>query len=149
LATELGIAAVTDFVGYRDDVERLLPDVDVAILLSWKEGMPRALLEPMAAGIPAVAWRVKGNRELIRSGENGLLAPAGAIDETAAQIVRLLEEPQLRRRLGAAAAERVRAHFDEAVIVDRLCAAYATLLAQKGRPKPSAWEAAGDGALNE
>src|SRR5439155_8969723 len=64
LAAELGIASVTDFLGYREDVDALLADVDVAVLVSWKEGMSKALLEPMAAGIPAVSWDVKGNGEL-------------------------------------------------------------------------------------
>src|SRR5207249_11132348 len=87
-AADLGIAAATEFVGYRKDVGALLTDVDVAVLLSWKEGIPRGLLEPMAAHIPVVAWRVKGNREVVRSGETGLLAPAGDVDATAAHIVR-------------------------------------------------------------
>src|SRR5207247_4595719 len=106
-AAELGIASATEFAGYREDVSVLLEDVDVAVLLSWKEGIARGLLEPMAAGIPVVAWRVKGNREVVRSGGSGLLAPAGDVDATAAHIVRLLGDPDLRTSMGAATAERV------------------------------------------
>jgi len=140
LARELGIDGVTDFLGYRDDVEAVLADVDVGVLLSWKEGMSRALMEPMAAGIPVVAWRVKGNRELVRSGETGFLAPVGDIEATAAHLVRLLEDGELRARLGAAAMERVRRHFDETVVVERLRAAYAALLEQAGRRLPAGWQ---------
>ena len=103
-AAELGIASATEFAGYREDVSVLLEDVDVAVLLSWKEGIARGLLEPMAAGIPVVAWRVKGNREVVRSGKSGLLAPPGDLEQTTAHIVRLLEDPARRNRMGAAAA---------------------------------------------
>jgi glycosyltransferase involved in cell wall biosynthesis len=140
LATELGIASVTDFLGYRDDVDRLLADVDVAVLLSWKEGMSRALLEPMAAGIPAVTWRVKGNRECVRSGYNGFVAEPGDLRATARSIIDLLRDPDLRGRLGAAAAHDVRRRFDETVVVDRLRTVYASLLVAKGytlRPQSS------------
>jgi len=139
-AAELGIAAATEFVGYRQDVGPLLADVDVAVLLSWKEGIPRGLLEPMAAQIPVVAWRVKGNREVVRSGKSGLLAPPGDLEQTTAHIVRLLEDPALRRRLGAAAAERVRTHFNESVVVAHLAQVYASLLRDAGYPLPTDWE---------
>ena len=136
LAAELGIASVTDFLGYRDNVDALLENVDVAALLSWKEGMSRALLEPMAAGIPAVAWRVKGNRELVRSGQNGFLAEPGDLDETARNIVHLLRDPDLRRRLGSAAARDVRRRFDETAVVQRLRTVYASLLIAEGYALP-------------
>jgi glycosyltransferase involved in cell wall biosynthesis len=139
-AAELGIAAATEFVGYRHDVGPLLADVDVAVLLSWKEGIARGLLEPMAAHIPVVAWRVKGNREVVRSGESGLLVAAGDLDSTTAHIVRLLQDPALRRRMGAAAAERVRRHFDEGVVVARLAQVYASLLRDAGHTPPVDWE---------
>ncbi len=138
LAAELGIASVTDFLGYREDVDALLADVDVAVLVSWKEGMSKALLEPMAAGIPAVSWDVKGNGELVTSGRTGLLAPAGDLEQTAAHIVRLLRDPDLRQRLGAAAADDVRQRFDKAAFINRLRGVYASLLADAGYVAPPA-----------
>ena len=146
-AADLGIASATEFVGYREDVGALLADVDVAVLLSWKEGIARGLLEPMAAGIPVVAWRVKGNREVVRSGETGLLAPAGDVDATAAHIVRLLGDPDLRTRMGAAAAERVRRRFDEAIVVARLAGVYTSLLRDAGYAFPTCWETHDYGAV--
>jgi glycosyltransferase involved in cell wall biosynthesis len=116
----------------------------VAVLLSWKEGIARGLLEPMAAGIPVVAWRVKGNREVVRSGKSGLLAPPGDLEQTTAHIVRLLEDPALRNRLGAAAAERVHRQFNEAAIVARLAEVYASLLGAAGRALPVSWEQSHD-----
>src|SRR5439155_936250 len=100
-AADLGIASATEFVGYREDVGALLADVDVAVLLSWKEGIARGLLEPMAAGIPVVAWRVKGNREVVRSGETGLLAaPAVAVNSCTAALHLALAALGLKRGQG-------------------------------------------------
>src|SRR5438309_5038008 len=139
LAADLGIAAAMEFTGYREDVDRLLADVDVAALLSWKEGLPRGLLESMAAGIPVVAWRVKGNREVIRPGQSGLLAAPGDLAETAAHVVRLLQDPALRARLGGAAAERVHRRFEETAVVARLRDTYASLLREAGYVLPAHW----------
>src|SRR5881628_4209977 len=139
LAADLGIAGATEFAGYREDVDTLLADVDVAVLLSWKEGIPRGLLEPMAAAIPVVAWRVKGNREVVRNGESGLLAPPGDLEQTTAHIVRLLQDPALRARLGAGAAERVHRRFDETAVVARLRDTYGCLLRQAGYVLPANW----------
>ena len=138
LATELGVASVTDFLGYRDDVDTLLADVDVAALLSWKEGLSKALIEPMAAGIPALTWDVKGNNEVVSHGRTGLIAPPGDLGRTADNLIQLLQDGDLRRRLGAAAAEEMRRRFDHDAFVDRLRAVYASLLAERGQSVPAA-----------
>jgi glycosyltransferase EpsD len=132
LAIDLGIASVTDFLGHRDDVDVLLADVDVAVQVSWEDGLSKALLEPMAAGIPVVGWDVQNNAELIASDSTGLLARAGDLDATAAHIGRLLADAPLRQRLGAAAAGAVRRRFDNAAFVDRLRGVYTSLLADRG-----------------
>jgi glycosyltransferase involved in cell wall biosynthesis len=132
LAIDLGIASCTDFLGYRDDVDVLLADVDVAVLVSWQQGLSKALLEPMAAGIPVVSWDLKNSAELLAPDRTGLLAPAGDLDATAACIARLLGDPALRQRLGAAAADEVRRRFDNAASVERLRGVYVSLLADRG-----------------
>ena len=134
LAIDSGIATVTDFLGYRDDVDVLLADVDVAVLVSREEGLSRALLEPMAAGIPVVGWNVKNNAELVAHDRTGLLAPAGDLDATAAHIGRLLADAPLRQRLGAAAAEDVRRRFENAAFAERLRGVYVSLLGDRGFP---------------
>jgi len=136
LAETLGIASVVDFLGYRDDVDEQLAEADVAVLLSWKEGMCKALLEPMAAGIPVVAWDVKGNNELVAHGRTGLLAPPGDLEATAGHVERLLGDGDLRCRLGEAAAADVRRRFDHAAFVDRLRRVYRELLTKEGRVVP-------------
>jgi glycosyltransferase involved in cell wall biosynthesis len=81
---------------------------------------------------------VNGTGELIASGRTGLLAPAGDIEQTVAHIVRLLRDPDLRRRLGAAAADEVRQRFDNAALTDRLRGVYASLLLDAGYVAPPA-----------
>src|SRR5438093_11085584 len=139
LAADLGIAAATEFAGYREDVDALLADVDVAVLLSWKEGIPRGLLEPMAAAIPVVAWRAKGNREVIRPSQSGLLPRPGDPHDVTAAICRLTPNPPLRGQQGGAAAERVHRRFEETAVVARLRDTYGSLLREAGYVLPAHW----------
>jgi glycosyltransferase involved in cell wall biosynthesis len=138
LAAELGVASVTDFLGYRDDVDGLLADADVAALLSWKEGLSKALIEPMAAGIPALTWDVKGNNEVVSHGRTGFVAEAGDLGTTAEHLIQLLRDGDLRRRLGAAAADDMRRRFDHGAFVGRLRSVYSSLLAERGLSVPPA-----------
>jgi len=75
LSRDLGLEDRIHFAGYRSDVERLLQVVDLYVQPSRFEGMPNALLEAMAAGLPIVASEVDGNRDLIKNGFNGWLVP--------------------------------------------------------------------------
>ncbi|MBC7292914.1 MAG: glycosyltransferase family 4 protein, partial [Thermoleophilia bacterium] len=63
------------FLGFREDVPRLLQATDIFVLPSRREGLPRSVMEAMAAGKPVVATDVRGNRDLVRDGENGFLVP--------------------------------------------------------------------------
>jgi len=84
-----------------------LAAADLFVFPSHVEGFPNTLLEAMAAGLPVVASDVGAVRELVTDGETGLLVPAGRSDALAAAMARLIREPALRQRLGAAARARV------------------------------------------
>jgi len=75
------------------------------VLTSRHEGLPRAAVEAVAAGVPVVATAVDGTPEVVRDGENGFLVAPGDVDGVAAAITRLLLDPALRRRLGSAPRE--------------------------------------------
>jgi len=124
LARRLGLGARVVFTGLRHDVPRLLAAVDVLALTSLYEGFPNVLLEAMATGAVAVATDVGGCRELVTSGETGLLVPPRAPAAVAAAVGRVLRDPALVRRLATAARQRVEGTFSVDVMARRTMDAY-------------------------
>ena len=110
-AASLGISAHVVFAGHRPDARRLLAAADVFVLPSRHEGMPLAALEAMEAGLPVVATRVIGSAEVVDDGVTGALVRAGDPAELGAAVARLLADPALRRRQGAAGRRRYEACF--------------------------------------
>ena len=108
----LGLGDRVRLLGERHDVPELLAAADVFVLSSRSEGAPLSVLEAMAAGLPVVASAVGGVPELVVDGETGLLVPPGEPAALAEALARLLDDPGLRERLGAAGRERARDRFD-------------------------------------
>src|SRR5204863_4532684 len=108
LVAESGLTGRFELLGTAADVPAFLAGLDVTVLCSHAEGMSNALLEYMAAGRAIVATDVGANGRLVRDGEHGLLVRPGDAAALAAGIDRLLRDPALARRLGAAARQRVR-----------------------------------------
>ncbi|NQT13916.1 MAG: glycosyltransferase, partial [Planctomycetes bacterium] len=102
-----GLGGRVELKGCVDDVASFLAELDVAVLTSHSEGLSNAILEYMAAGRPIVATAVGGNVELIEDEISGLLVPPGDPESVARAIDRLLRDPALGARLGAAARSRV------------------------------------------
>jgi glycosyltransferase involved in cell wall biosynthesis len=103
LSRSLGLTGVVTFAGAVPDARTLLGRYQIAVLASHAEGLPNAVLEAMAAGLPVVATAVGGVPELVVDEYNGLLVPPGVPTELAKAIDRLVSDPELRCRLGAAA----------------------------------------------
>jgi len=103
LAEALGVAECVDWTGPVDDVWPLLARSDVFALPSLSEAYGIAVAEAMAAGLPVVASAVGGVPELVDEGVTGELFPPGDHDALARHLLRLLEAPELRRRMGDAA----------------------------------------------
>jgi len=93
------------------DIGRVWREHHVAMLLSYREGLPRSLVEAAAAGRPIVATDVPGCREVIRNGQEGILVPKGNIEAAARALGTLAADPELRYRLGAAANARFQERF--------------------------------------
>jgi glycosyltransferase involved in cell wall biosynthesis len=127
LAEELGLGDRVRFLGYRSDVPQLLAVADVFALPSLFEGSPLAVLEAMAAGRALVSSAIGGTNEVVVEGESGLLVPPGDPESLAAALRRLLEDPGLRQRLGAAARERVEQTFTPQVARQQVEAIYREL----------------------
>jgi glycosyltransferase involved in cell wall biosynthesis/uncharacterized membrane protein len=107
-----GLEGKVELLGARGDVRELLASSDVFVLSSRSEGHPVSLLEAMAAGLPVVATDVGGVAESVVHGQTGLLVPAGDVTALAAALERLVDDEQLRRRLGTAGRVRACELFD-------------------------------------
>jgi glycosyltransferase involved in cell wall biosynthesis len=118
-------------LGHRADLPAVLRAADAFVLASLQEGMSNALMEALALGLPCVTTRVGGVDELIVPEESGLVVEAGAPAALAGALGRLLDDPALARRLGAAARERMARHFSVEANVRRFEALYETLAARR------------------
>lgn len=105
---ELLLRDKVSFLGFRRDVPELLTASDVFILTSRREGLPKAVMEAMAVGLPIIATDVRGNRDLVKSGENGYLVPLDDVEQTAIAIERLIDSEDLRRSMGEKSKELVK-----------------------------------------
>jgi glycosyltransferase involved in cell wall biosynthesis/ribosomal protein S18 acetylase RimI-like enzyme len=125
---ELGRAASDVLVtGWRDDVRDLLAVMDVFVLASWREGMPRSAIEAAAMGRAMVLTDIRGCREVARHDREALLVPPRDPDALAAAISRLAADPALRDRLGTAARRRALERFSEAQVAERVVEHYRRL----------------------
>jgi glycosyltransferase involved in cell wall biosynthesis len=122
-----GLEGVVELLGERRDVADLLRAADVYLVTSCSEGLSNSLMEAMAAGLPVVASAVGGNPELVLDGGTGYLFPAGAAATAAHWLGALISSPQLRRRFGEAARDRIAREFDARRMLDRLEDVYAEL----------------------
>lgn len=133
LAHRLGLASRIHFLGWRSDLEAILPALDVVISCSRNEGTPVALIEAMAAGVPVVSTDVGGVGDLVVHGETGWLVPPGDPPALARAIGMLLGDPALRRRLAAGARPAALRRHDVKGLLLRMEALYQHLLAEKQR----------------
>ncbi|MCX7592014.1 MAG: glycosyltransferase [Kiritimatiellae bacterium] len=133
LVAELGVGAHVDFLGFRGDVPALLRTFDVFAYPTTTEGFGLALVEAMAAGVPVVASNVGGVPEVVTNGVTGLLVEFGDVEAFRAEIVRLLNDRALCRRLVAAAEKAVSSRFTVRRMADEYAAVYQRLAAGRGR----------------
>lgn len=129
---QLGLQNNFLFLGRRDDVPRLLACCDIAVLPSKAEGLPNAVLEYLAAGLPMVASRVGGNAEIVQDGETGLLVQAEDPSALAEALLRLLRDPGFAVNLGNRGREYVTSQFSFRRMIENTDQLYSELLRQRG-----------------
>lgn len=128
LARELGVEARVHFLGWRDDVPRLLASCDALLLPSRWEGMPYIVLEAMAAARPVVATPVDGARALLEAGTAGRLCRSAAASDLAPALAEVLRlDAGSRAALGKAGRAQVRAHYTVEHMVEGLLGVYGEL----------------------
>jgi L-malate glycosyltransferase len=130
-AKELRLDDKFIFLGHRDDVPSLLAACDIAVLPSRAEGLPNALLEYMAAGLPIIASRVGGNAEIIQHDISGLLVPAQDPASLSQALLLLLSDSSRCRRLAIQAQGYVRRNFSLERLIDSIDGLYTELLHAK------------------
>jgi glycosyltransferase EpsD len=108
LAARLGIDRMVHFLGYRKDIDLLLPMCDAAVASSLREGLPVNVMEAMACGLPVIATHNRGHAELVADQKNGYLVAAGDVDLFAERIVRLCGSSGLRQQMGSASEKAIR-----------------------------------------
>lgn len=113
---------VVEFWGWRSDIASIYRQSAMAVLPSWREGLPKTLLEAAACGLPMVATDVPGCTEIVRHEETGLLVPERDPQALAEAIDRMMTEESLRLRLGQNARRLVEAELSEASINRASCA---------------------------
>ncbi len=96
----LGLGPVLHLIGWRRDVAEIMRCLDVFVLTSLWEGLPRVYLEACASAVPVVGTRVDGASEVIREGVNGYLVEAGDVQAMADRALSLLAHPDAARRMG-------------------------------------------------
>ncbi len=123
-AARLGIADRVHFLGERRDVPDCLAGMDIFVLPSLNEGMGRALIEAMAAGLPVVASRVGGVPAVLEDGRSGRLVPPGDADALAAAIGALLAKPEDAMALARAGSARIGERFGAGAMVRAIESVY-------------------------
>ena len=126
-------AGLVEWRPRSDDMPAVWASCHIAVLPSYREGMPRTLLEAAACGRPLVATDVPGCRDLVRHGDNGLLVPLHDARALADAIARLAADAALRERMGARARALVEEHYCDELIVAQMLALYRLALAGGAR----------------
>lgn len=117
-------SGLVEWLGHVEDMPALLAGADIVVLPSYREGLPKSLIEAAACACPLIATDVPGCREVVADEVTGLLVPARDAKALARAIAKLQDDPALAYRLGRAAREKALAEFDERIVIARTLAVY-------------------------
>lgn len=118
-------------LGHVDDMADLLREIDVMVLPSfYREGVPRSLIEAAAAGLPIITTDTPGCRDVVEDGVNGFLVPVRNSGALVDALRKVLDDPALAARMGAAGRTKALAKFDEQLVFDRTVDVYRELVSE-------------------
>ena len=129
LACDLGINDNILFLGFRDDLPEILRILDIYVLTSQWEGFGRSLTEAMYVGCPVIATGVEGVPELVQNGETGVLVPVNDPVALSKEIIEMLLDRAMRKRLGRMARLRINQSFKANIMVKNIDELYQRLCA--------------------
>ncbi len=127
-ASSLGLGDTVQFAGFRDDLDNFMACFDIFVHPALAEGLGVATLKAAAAGVPVVGFDAGGLPEAIVDGETGILVAPADVAALRAALVTLLDNPDLRQRLGAAGRKRMQTEFSIDTMVTRHIALYESIL---------------------
>lgn len=131
LCGEMGVGEYVRFIGQCNAVPDLLRATDVLVLTSYNEGLPNAILEASAAGIPCVATDTGGAGEIIKDGKTGYIVPIDDDQSMARRVLKLLTNPGIRRRTGQSAREMISKDFSVTAVGENLLRVYGSGLLEE------------------
>lgn len=120
----LKLENAVEWLGHQANISEVYAKADIAVLPSYREGMPKSLLEAAACGLPIVTTDTSGCREVVAEGENGYLVPVRDPRRLAEALEKLITNPVLRARMGAASRARAEREFRLEVIIKKTLAVY-------------------------
>jgi glycosyltransferase involved in cell wall biosynthesis len=126
LARQYGVEARCILLEHRQDMPELYLSMDLCVLPSYREGLPRCILEAAAMGTAVAATDIRGCREVIKDGETGRLFPLKEVDGFSEVVVQLLADDAQRTRLAVAGKQQVQREYTEAQVTARLVSLYNT-----------------------
>jgi glycosyltransferase involved in cell wall biosynthesis len=127
-----GLTGRVHLPGFRHDIADVLSVLDVAVLTSLWEGLPRVLVQAAACGVPAVSFAVEGAHEVVKDGVNGWVVPMRDVPRMAERVVALLSDPGRARAMGAAGRDLVCQTWAAETMVREIAGAYEDLVAARG-----------------
>lgn len=130
----LGISEHVTFTGEIANAGKLLKAFDIFAFPSMDEGMPNVILEAAAAGLPIVTWDLPFYREILTNGENAILVEPGNLEQFGVALQELIDNLDLRLRLGSAARQHVLDTFTIEKYTRNMTQVYDMLLTEKGNP---------------
>jgi glycosyltransferase involved in cell wall biosynthesis len=114
--------------GRREDIPAILNQAHIACLPSYREGLPKSLLEAAACGLPIVTTDTPGCREVVTDGVNGFLVPVNEVDALAVALKKLIIDSRLRRLMGEKSRACVLADFSQARVIEETLVVYRELM---------------------
>jgi glycosyltransferase involved in cell wall biosynthesis len=117
-----------EFWGFQKDMKKIFSLFDIVCLPSYREGLPKALLEGMAAGLPCVTTNVPGCREVVKNEDNGYLVPPRNPQALADAIQKLILDADLRRKMGMKGRQRILSEFSSKIICEKTFELYKEIL---------------------
>jgi glycosyltransferase involved in cell wall biosynthesis len=112
------------WLGEVSDIRPIMAESDVVVLPSYREGIPRALLEAAAMAKPIITTDAVGCKEVVDDEVNGLLVPVKDAPALARAMERMIDDPEMRKRMGKAGRKKVERKFDEKIVIQKILKIY-------------------------